>query len=392
MGTSTAGRVGPWTLVERLGWSTWSAIDDRGAPVALRIGDDAVHERRALEALAALDEPGLVRLAGTFDDGTTTAIGTRFVDGPTLATRRLDWRSAATALLPVAAALAAVHAAGWVHGDVAATNVVLGESGGVLVDLASARPADRSGATGTPGSVAPEVAAGVPVTPAAEVFALAAVAAEVVGTVADVLRPALDSDPSARPSMAELAEVLRAVSTPPPVDARTRVTRDYGPRPPLPPAPATTRRGRAPALAGATAIVVVAMALWPRGAPRDSMAPATCPTVDAPLAGDPDGDGCDAGAEWSDGVLTIALEPGRPASRVAVGAPGDVVVLGDWDCDGVDTPAAYRPSTGAVTAWDAWPDGRAAVVPAEVRRAEPHGAAGVESSGGCDHVVVRVAR
>lgn len=392
MGTSTARRVGPWTLVERLGPSTWSAVDDLGVPAAVRLGDDADPERRALEALGHLDEPGLVRLAGSFHDGTTAATATSFVDGPTLATRRLDWRSAAAALRPVAAALAAVHAAGWVHGDVAATNIVLGESGGVLVDLASARPADRSGATGTPGSVAPEVAAGVPVTPAAEVFALAAVAAEVVGTVPDVLRPALDHDPSARPSMAELAEALRAASTAPAVDPRSRVTQDYGPRPPVPTQPAVPARRRTPALAGAVGVVAVAVALWPRGAPGVSTGPATCPTVEAPLTGDPDGDGCDVGAQWSDGVLTIALDAGGPASRVAVGAPGDVVLLGDWDCDGVDTPAAYRPSTGAVTTWDGWPTAGAAVVPADVRRAEPHGAAGIGTAGGCDHVVVRVAR
>jgi glucose/arabinose dehydrogenase len=28
------------------------------------------------------------------------------------------------------------------------------------------------------------------------------------------------------------------------------------------------------------------------------------------------------------------------------GNPGDVPLMGDWDCDGVDTPAMYRPSTG----------------------------------------------
>jgi len=31
-----------------------------------------------------------------------------------------------------------------------------------------------------------------------------------------------------------------------------------------------------------------------------------------------------------------------------LGDPGDVPVLGDWDCDGIETPGAYRPSTGQV--------------------------------------------
>ena len=38
-----------------------------------------------------------------------------------------------------------------------------------------------------------------------------------------------------------------------------------------------------------------------------------------------------------------------------VGAPGDFVETGDWDCDGEPTPAIVRPSTGAVVLFDAWP-------------------------------------
>ncbi|MGI9647170.1 MAG: hypothetical protein ACR2OI_01485 [Acidimicrobiia bacterium] len=30
------------------------------------------------------------------------------------------------------------------------------------------------------------------------------------------------------------------------------------------------------------------------------------------------------------------------------GAPGDIPLFGDWDCDGLDTPAVYRPTTGQV--------------------------------------------
>jgi hypothetical protein len=38
--------------------------------------------------------------------------------------------------------------------------------------------------------------------------------------------------------------------------------------------------------------------------------------------------------------------------RFAVGVAGDRVVVGDWDCDGVITPAVLRPSTGAVFVFD----------------------------------------
>ena len=41
--------------------------------------------------------------------------------------------------------------------------------------------------------------------------------------------------------------------------------------------------------------------------------------------------------------------------RYGVGAPGDFVPTGDWDCDGRATPAIVRPSTGHVVLFDTWP-------------------------------------
>ena len=37
-----------------------------------------------------------------------------------------------------------------------------------------------------------------------------------------------------------------------------------------------------------------------------------------------------------------------------LGEPGDQVVLGDWDADGLRTPALYRPTAGEVWIFDAW--------------------------------------
>ncbi|MBA3654007.1 MAG: hypothetical protein H0W70_07415 [Actinobacteria bacterium] len=42
------------------------------------------------------------------------------------------------------------------------------------------------------------------------------------------------------------------------------------------------------------------------------------------------------------------------AGRWAVGRSGDVVVAGDWDCDGQDTLALLRPETGAVYVFSRW--------------------------------------
>lgn len=42
--------------------------------------------------------------------------------------------------------------------------------------------------------------------------------------------------------------------------------------------------------------------------------------------------------------------------RWEVGAEGDVVVVGDWDCDRLATPAVLRPTTGEVAVFDRWAD------------------------------------
>ena len=41
--------------------------------------------------------------------------------------------------------------------------------------------------------------------------------------------------------------------------------------------------------------------------------------------------------------------------RYAIGATGDFVETGDWDCDGQATAAIVRPGTGGVVLFDAWP-------------------------------------
>ena len=74
----------------------------------------------------------------------------------------------------IARALRAMHAAGWVHGDVKPENVRLDEDGrAVLVDLGFARRAGAGDAPiGTPGYVAPERISGGPAVATADLFAL----------------------------------------------------------------------------------------------------------------------------------------------------------------------------------------------------------------------------
>jgi len=79
--------------------------------------------------------------------------------------------------------------------------------------------------------------------------------------------------------------------------------------------------------------------------------------------------------------------------RFEVGEPGDRVVVGDWDCDGIATAAALRPSTGEVFVFTTWTSGPDVVATAVARIdggvdlvAGATAAAGVD---GCDPLAVR---
>ena len=42
------------------------------------------------------------------------------------------------------------------------------------------------------------------------------------------------------------------------------------------------------------------------------------------------------------------IHPDGTLTSFRYGIPGDVPLLGDWDCDGIATPAMFRPSSGYV--------------------------------------------
>lgn len=83
--------------------------------------------------------------------------------------------------LDVARALAALHAKGWVHGDLAASNVMIDETGEAkLVDLGLARRTGeaRPEVAGTPGYLAPEAALPGEASATSDVYGWAVVVAE----------------------------------------------------------------------------------------------------------------------------------------------------------------------------------------------------------------------
>lgn len=200
--------------------------------------------QREAEVLQEVRAPGLVPLEAAGAIAGLPYVAIEHVRAASLdrvlASGPLDAEGVRAVARDLAAALAALHAAGWVHRDVAPANVLVDDAGEVrLIDLGLAARAGARGdeLAGTPGYVAPEAVRGVEVQPAEDVYALAAVVAEcAVGRplfpereladaaargdgsgdldaldrlapeLSDPIRSALRRDPSARPSAKAIAQ------------------------------------------------------------------------------------------------------------------------------------------------------------------------------------------
>jgi serine/threonine-protein kinase len=134
--------------------------------------------------LARVRHPNVVTVYGALQIGAEVGLWMELVRGRSLAdVVRADGprgpEEAAVIGLSVCRALAAVHAAGLVHRDVKAHNVMR-ESGGRIVlmdfgagrDTAVAEPLGWSRAPGTPAYMAPEVIAGEPATRASDLYSV----------------------------------------------------------------------------------------------------------------------------------------------------------------------------------------------------------------------------
>jgi transcriptional regulator with GAF, ATPase, and Fis domain len=205
--------LGQYRVVERVARGSFGrvlrVVDGSGQPRALKIASGAAGDRMLLaefEQLARLAHPSLPRV---FEVGRTpepiddVAAGAPFVVAEWIAGGRCDarrWddpRALWSLIADVAGALAVVHGAGLVHGDVAPGNVVIASDGrAVLVDLGLA---GEDGARGTPGYMAPEAFGGL-VEPASDLYSLGALAAHLV----------LGHPPFSAPTLGELVQQIVA--------------------------------------------------------------------------------------------------------------------------------------------------------------------------------------
>ncbi len=149
---------------------------------------DDLRERtmREARAIAVLSHPNVVTLHDVAREGDEPFVVTEYMAAYSLAqlTRSLgplDEARAAAIGEAVAAGLGAAHQAGITHRDVKPGNVLVGRHGHVkLTDFGIARNVSEHTMTktgimlGSPSYIAPEVAAGQPVTPAADLWGLGA--------------------------------------------------------------------------------------------------------------------------------------------------------------------------------------------------------------------------
>jgi hypothetical protein len=149
------------------------------------VADDELKKRLLLEgrALAKLQHPNVVRVLSVESYEDRIGLCMEFVRGATLEAslrgHRLNPREAVLVGQDVCRALAAVHAAGFVHRDVTAKNIMRDRSGRiVLMDFGTGLQATGDGAAqpariaGTPMYMAPEVLAGQAATPCSDVYSV----------------------------------------------------------------------------------------------------------------------------------------------------------------------------------------------------------------------------
>ncbi|WP_268958790.1 serine/threonine-protein kinase [Nonomuraea aridisoli] len=309
-------QIGPYRLVRRLGQGGMGIVhlahDADLRLVALKVlrpelAADADFRRRFTREAEAAGRVARFCTAPVLEaglDGDIAYLVTEYVDGPDLASvigaqGPMNGANLEALAVGVATALAAIHQAGVVHGDLKPSNILLSAVGPRVIDFGIARLAGATDTTqsavvmGTPPYMAPEQADGRPATAASDVFAWGGVMAyagvgrppfgtgpapqvlyRVVHHVPrldgldEQLRPlveqALDKDPARRPTAQQLLDRLLGRESATPALATRMVSDSWTPLMPAREAPPARRLRVAPVVAVALALLVTAgtLAAW----------------------------------------------------------------------------------------------------------------------------------
>ncbi len=414
--------------------------------------DDVARLRLEAERLERAAHPGLVTIVGPVprggvdrehaeagvedgaEHGAEVQLRTRFAGDPVS-----HWTGSVASVAGLGAAIAAtladLHDIGVVHGRLDPTHILVGDDGRPrLCGLSHPGGADPDDDVSALGQVLGEVLERATAEPRSRPWRGRSSAAH-RRALEQVIARALDTVPSRRPNARLLASsILTAVpgaelpasGTPSPGFEPAKVPPDqelldlvftheltdderwaqaFGDDPPEPagaaepgPPPAQDDRSpRAGLAAGSGAVAIAAIAAgvvfvggWgSRGsAPSPDAvraAPAghaDCPIVAAPAA-DVDGDGCPEALVVEGGLISAG------PVRWTLGQPGDLIAVGDWECDGRPAPALLRPATGDVFVFPGWAaEGEPVTVEARDRLPGAVAIRGEPAQDGCDDLVV----
>jgi serine/threonine-protein kinase len=412
---------GRYRLVEILACkassTVWRGYDERLLrPVVVEVLHiDRSHAQRARDEAQALARLAHPHIAAVFDYGVSNGrpyLVMELVDGcalaPVLADRGLPWPVAVACCAQIAAAVAAAHAGGLVHGDITPVTIKLTPSGvklaGFGVSPVGGGEIDPDGELrDTSAYAAPERLHTCTASPAVDVYSVGMVLYRALagrlpwpagtpgqllaakrttnpdplptidGLPTDVAQACMDClarDPGQRPSAAQLAELLHA-ATPPDAAAQLAALAPAGPsaavtpllgRPaPDRPAASSTRRKAVRAAVAGASLVIVGVVAWtatgwgPADDPAASQAIAAPPAARAtpactvsyqPIAND---------RRRLDVTMTVhARQPLPPGWRLAIHSPAQqpgLLAGGGWRYDsGVLTspPQAALPAGRSV--------------------------------------------
>jgi predicted Ser/Thr protein kinase len=201
---SGAGRtIGHYRVVDRIGeggmGTVYKAVDPRiGRTVALKVishlggsGDEKLRFFREAKAASALNHPNIVTIYEYDSDHEVDFIAMEYIKGMTLHAMLAEHRASLETLLEYAVqaggAVAAAHAAGIVHRDLKAANIMVTDTGTVKVlDFGLAKQAGgdievtRTGATlGTPAYMSPEQVKGEPADSRSDIFSFGVILYEI---------------------------------------------------------------------------------------------------------------------------------------------------------------------------------------------------------------------